>query len=411
LDILIINHNLRDHGTWHRAWNLARELARRDYQITIWTAAPNHYYRSSCESLDGIRIVETPSWAPLANPDDGWGPLDIAWRCLKILRQPFDLCYAFAHPPNVGWPSRLAVLRGKPLLYDWCDWYEGGVFPKRAEMRQAGLMKDEPWFQRRVEKREIAMEHAMIRRAGRITAISRFLVDRCVEHGRSPEDILYLPNGANLDRIQPRDKKECRRLLDLNDHDHSGPYLAYVANYHPDQEMMFRAVSLAAAEHPGLKLVKAGPPFAEGLVEKLNLEHHVVDLGRVGQEQLPVVLGSADALILPLEDNAHNRARTPYKFTDYLSAGRPVVTCAVGDVVASFAETRDKPIGIASDAGAEALGSAIREIFKPGVDLESMGRSARRHAEEKFGWPKLADELETFLQRWPDYPSSSRPRS
>ena len=351
--------------------------------------------------------METPGWSPLTDPDDGWGPFDIAWRCLKILTQPFDLCYAFAHPPNVGWPSRLAQLRSKPLIYDWCDWYEGGVFPKRAEMRLAGLMKNESMFQRKVEQWEISMERAMVRRAGRITAISRFLVDRCVALGRAREELLLLPNGANLDRIQPRNKLECRRILELDDREEAGPYLGYVANYHPDQELMLRAIKFVIKEHPQLRLLKAGPPFADGLVGKLRLDHHVIDLGCVDQNKLPVVLGSADALVLPLENNAHNRARTPFKFTDYLSAGRPVVPCAVGDVASSFNETKDDPIGIASDAGVESLAHALCEIFTPGVDLEAMGNSARRHAEDRFGWPKLVDELEVFLDGWTDHSDPS----
>jgi len=33
---LLLNHNLRHRGTWHRAWGIARELARRGEQVELW---------------------------------------------------------------------------------------------------------------------------------------------------------------------------------------------------------------------------------------------------------------------------------------------------------------------------------------------------------------------------------------
>ena len=106
--------------------------------MTIWTAAPHHYYRPHREWSDGVRVFETPSWAPLVSAEDGWGPLDLAWRMAHILLEKMDLCYAFAHPPTVSFPAWICRrLRRRPLLYDWCDWYEGGIIPKREAMRAA----------------------------------------------------------------------------------------------------------------------------------------------------------------------------------------------------------------------------------------------------------------------------------
>ena len=122
---------------------------------------------------DGVRILETPSWAPLAAPDDGWGPLDILYRSARALFEPCDLAIAFAHPPNVALPAWiLARLRRRPLLYDWCDWYEGGIFPKRLEARARGLAGAERPLQPRVERADVALERRMPRLAGAVSVIS-----------------------------------------------------------------------------------------------------------------------------------------------------------------------------------------------------------------------------------------------
>lgn len=401
MKILMLNHNLRSKGTWNRAWQLARELARRGHAVTVWTAAPHHYYRPARERLDGVEILETPSWAPLAGADDGWGPLDTLYRSARILTEPHDLCYAFAHPPNVALPAWIATrLRRKPLLYDWCDWYEGGIFPKRREMREQGLIpSDERPTQQWTERRDMALEHRMPRLAGRVTVISEKLRELTLAEGRRPEDILLMPNGASLDTITPRDCTESRRRLSLPE---GALYLGYIANYHPDEAYFLAAVARAAVTLPGLRLLAAGPPFTAELTRRLDLDGRIDHVGFVDQEKLGWVLGAADALALPLEDHPSNVARVPFKFTDYLASGRPIVTSRVGDMARWF-DWRDEDgatIGEATGPTAEAFGDAMGRVLAPAADRDAMGRAARRLGEREFNWATLATRLETFITDW-----------
>lgn len=396
--ILMLNHNLEGHGTWFRAWQLARQFARRGHAVTLWTAAPHHYYRPVAEEREGVTLVQTPSWAPLAGADDGWGPLDILFRAARVLWEDFDLCYAFAHPPNVFVPAWLGLrLRRRPLLYDWCDWYEGGIIPKRAEARRAGLAGGERPFQERAERCEIALERRMARLAGRVTVISRRLEELALAAGRRPEEVLLLPNGADTENIRPLDPAPCRAALGLPE---GGPLLGYVANYHPDQELLLRALARAVGAVPGLKLVKTGPPFAERLVGELGLGEAIIDLGRVRAEQIPLVLGAADAMALPLEDNPSNVARVPLKLTDYLAAGRATVTGRVGDVTELFTRPGE-PIGLAVEPTPEAFGAAMAALFTdPTLDRAAMGRAARALAEREFSWGVMADKVLAFVAAW-----------
>ncbi len=399
----MLNHNLEGRGTWHRAWQLGRELARRGHRVSLWTAAPHHFYRPAREVREGVEIIGTPSWAPLAGADDGWGPLDVLYRLARILLEPIDLCYCFAHPPNVFLPAWVARrIRRKPLLYDWCDWYEGGIFPKRQALRRSGLAPaTESLFQPLAERGEVALERRMARLAGRVSVISRRLRELSLEAGRRPEELLLLPNGADLDGIRPLDAAACRAELGLPP---DGLYLGYVANYHPDQELLLRAFAQACRAVPKLKMIATGPPFSEDLMRGLELGGRVIGLGSVPSSLIPPILGAADALALPLEDNASNIARVPFKFTEYLAAGRPVVACQVGDVAQWFEPQTDAPpIGIASFPQPEAYGEAIRRIMAEDSDRAAMGASARRLAEAEFSWPVLADRLETFIARWLGY--------
>jgi glycosyltransferase involved in cell wall biosynthesis len=410
LRILILNHNLRERGTWHRAWAIGRELGRRGHRVTLWTVAPDHYYRSQRRfhrpEDGGILEVMTPSWAPLAGPDDGWGPLDVAWRLARVLTEPMDLCYAFAHPPNVWLPAWAARrLRRVPVLYDWCDWYEGGIFPKRAQARRLGLMPaGERALQRRVERWEIALERRMPRLADAgVTVISERLRDLALEAGRRADEVLLVPNGANLEGIVPMDPVECRRQLGLAEAfggpEPVGPILGYVANYHPDQELLLESVARAVRQAPAMRLLVAGAPLDAALTRRLGLEGVVIHLGQWPAERIGLVLGAADALALPLEDNASNRARVPFKFTDYLAAGRPIVTSPVGDLAGWFAPGAPDPIGAAAAPEPDAYGAAIAQVLTAEPSTRAaMGRAARSLAEREFSWPRLTDRIEAFLK-------------
>lgn len=401
--ILMLNNNLRERGTWWRAWQLARELARRGHAVTVWTAAPHHYYRPAASVEDGVRIVETPSWAPLAGPDDGWGPLDVAWRAMKVMTEPFDLCYAFAHPPNVSAPAWLARrIRRKPLLYDWCDWYEGGIFPKRLALRESGIIEGrEKWLQARAERWEVGLERGMARLAGRLTVISSKIEELALAAGRRPGEILRLPNGADLEGIRPLPVEACRAELGLAP---QLQILGYVANYHPDQELLLRAFALACRELPELRLLKTGPPFAERLVRELGLGERIIDLGCVAPGRLPAILGAADAMALPLENNPSNLARIPFKWTDYLAAGRPVITCRVGDLAQWLRPGDPASPGLAAAPEPAAYGEVMRQAFDARTDRRALGAAARRLAETEYSWRKLTDRLLLFISDWLQQP-------
>src|SRR5206468_2939448 len=55
-------------------------------------------------------------------------------------------------------------------------------------------------------------------------------------------------------------------------------------------------------------------------------------MGRVDDRTLEGCYKSATALLLPLWDDDKSRTRIPNKLAEYLAAGRPVVTCKVGDL-------------------------------------------------------------------------------
>jgi glycosyltransferase involved in cell wall biosynthesis len=396
--ILFLNHNLREHGTFFRAFHLARELATFGHGVTLVTQSLDHWYRMREEALDGVRIIETPSWNPVVARDDGWGPLDIAVRLGIVLREPFDLLYVFAHPPNVYLPMRFAqALRRKPVAVDWCDVYRDGIFPLREEIR--AYRHEAGWklaVQRGCERIESRLERRIVRKADGVTVISKNLADAARNAGVSEGRLLHYPSGANLDAIAPRDKSECRKSLGI---EHSGPLLGYIANYNPDERFFLASLARAMRRHPNAQLLSAAPPFTPSLVKQNGLEGHLIELGRLPFAKMTDVLGASDLLLLPLERNASNVGRWPNKFGDYLAAGRPIVTNRVGDVPDYFPpEDSPEAIGSVSDPDPEAFGEAIADLLDQPERWDVMGASARHIAETQLDWNVLARRVDVFLR-------------
>jgi len=406
MKLLFLNHNLREHGTYFRAFHVARELVRRGHSVTLWCVSPGHWYRAVRETLDGVEIVETPSWNPVIGRDDGWGPLDIVWRALHLTDQKWDLVYAFAHPPNVSWIARLAEgIWRIPVVVDWCDVYRDGIFPLRREIRayqrQGGFKL---WLQRCAERMEERMERSVLESADGVTVISTYLMDETLKLGIQPENLLRFPSGANLDAIRPMEKLECRAELraqgvEIND---AALILGYIANYNPDERFFLAALRDVFAKYPGARLLAACPEFTPSVVEEFGVGPNLITLGRRPFTEMNRVLGASDILLLPLENNISNLGRWPNKFGDYLAAGRPVATCAIGDVAEYFAQTDSRvlreEIGIMTQCESEAFGCGISELIARPERHAAMGSAARRLAEGELAWPKLAESVESFLQ-------------
>ncbi|HNY28000.1 MAG TPA: glycosyltransferase family 4 protein [Candidatus Sumerlaeota bacterium] len=413
--ILCLTSPLREHGTYFRALHLARALVTRGHAVTLLTAAPHHWYRTARETLRGVEVIETPSWNPLVHADDGWGPLDALWRLGHVARHRYDLIYAFAHPPTVYLPARLAhLLRGTPVVADWCDAYRDGIFLLRQRDRQANpraACGPCPAAQRWAERVEVRLERGILRRAQGVTVISRLLEQEALAAGVPRERVLRVPSGAELEVFRPLSKEDCRRALGLPEN--SGPWVGYVANYNPDEAFFVEALRIAFAQCPGARLLTACPRFSQDLLKQAGLADRVTELERVDFERIPQVLGAADVLALPLAESAANRARWPNKFGDYLAAGRPTVTCAIGDLgdyfpsppsleawLAGETEAPDRlPIGWAAPCDSAAFGHALGQLLDHPDRWDAMGHAARQLAETDLNWENLIVEVERFLER------------
>ena len=113
--------------------------------------------------------------------------------------------------------------------------------------------------------------------------------------------------------------------------------------------------------------------------------------GYLSRDELLALYGRAHALLIPLFDDTRSRARFPTKIGEYLAAGRPVVTTAVGEVASCFSDGVDALIGPPGDP--RAYGEKITAVFADGAAAVAIGRAGRRLAETRFHYQLYSETL------------------
>jgi glycosyltransferase involved in cell wall biosynthesis len=382
--ILMLNHNIAFGGaTFDRVYNLGSQLARLGHQPAIMTISRKDRLRFQSQESAGVEVVQTPDllWGIGRT---GWDPWDTFRRVVHSQGRSYDAVYAFDSRPAVIVPALAYAYRHHvPLIMDWADWWgRGGTIGERSFKTVSKVMGPlEGW-----------LEEAFRTKAARTTVISRALAERAASLGVAPETILRIPNGSNVQSIQPIGMLESRRRLNLAP---DLPLIGHMGHLYPrDSELLKSALQHALVECPDIKVVMLGRP---GSQYDISWAEHPATItpGYVPMEDMAAWLGACNALILPLTDSVHNRGRWPGKVNDYFAAGRPVISTAVGDMQ-DVLETY--PVGLMSEPAGEALGRAILDMLGDPERQQAMGNAARELAETDLSWERIAAKVQRMLE-------------
>jgi glycosyltransferase involved in cell wall biosynthesis len=380
--ILMLNHNLKWRGTFFRAFQFSKCLARRGHRVTLVTVSPGNRLRFRSETLHGVHVLESPDLL-VGRGRTGWDPYDALRRLGRVLNaETFDLVHGFDCRPAVILPA-LALQRWRriPFISDWADWWgRGGIIQERSRPLRWVMGPVETFFEERFRPR-----------ADGITVTSRALHDRAVALGIARHRVRHLPSGADVETIRPLPKEEMRGQLGLPA---DVPILVYIGFINYDIDCMVRAFPLVRARFPDVRLLMVGQkhPITRRLCREHRITAGIDEVGIVPFEGLGRYLACADLLLLPFTDKICNIGRGPIKLGDYLAAGRPIVSMPVGDLRQVFAE--DEPIGLAAGDTPEEFAAAICELLSDPERGERYGRNARLLAERKYSWDVLTGRLE-----------------
>lgn len=224
--------------------------------------------------------------------------------------------------------------------------------------------------------------------------------DRAAFHrlyGTPFERMRVFANGTFTEKIVPPNaaqRAEARKKLDL------GPArMAFFigSNYAPNAQAARFIVDRLAPALPDILFVIAG-----GVTESLQ------DAPQRFNVRLPgVVYENARLLWLQAADIAINPmfggSGTNIKMLDYMAAGLPIVTTAIG---ARGLETAEQAF---VESTADSFGDDIAALIADPLRPRELGAAARRQASIFYSWERISPELGILLQRWHARPQAKRP--
>ncbi len=401
---LFLLHNHPGKGSWFRALEIARRLARRGHGVEVISTSAWRHYRPTpgaiaAEGAGTVRTTESPCRTLFNERQEGWSLFDNGYRLGRVLTgRPPDLVYAFSHKPCCILPALAARIRGARVVLDWSDWWSGpeGLYADCVVNSDAFRSLAAPirGWRRATFAADGWLEPRAAGWADAVTLISHeFLKHPAAPAGLAAKS-LVLHSGAPLETIRPMDKDAARAALGLA-FPRGTVVFGYMANFHTDERLLLEALAGAVRRGVDARLLVLGAGFEQtdpGIHEVLrDRVHHAgfrpfAEVGRW--------LAAADALVLPLRDVALNRARYPHKLSDYVAAGRPLVACDVGETGRLLGE-----YGFGSlcrpDPGA--LADGLAAMAERREEWGALGAATREAAERHFDWDGLAGRLFAFL--------------
>ena len=376
--ILFLNHNQENFGTYYRCLFLAKGLSENGYKIKMLCASGKNFdlFIRKKKINENFTIITLPR-IKYHQYFTGQIGLRLPLTILYVLFDNYDICHAFTvAQPQIGIPAWMAkVIKRKKLIVDWDDLWGKGF----AEEHSSFISKVLSWSER-----------YFIKFADRITYVSEFIGEQIDKLNLGIKKI-KIPNGANTKQIKVLDKIESRKKLNL---DIDKKYLISVANTYTDSlGIMLNAFRKVIEVNNSVLLIMVGEAEITGKFKKLfnKLKHRIIITGKKPFSEIPLYLASADCLILPMDDNNIERARFPMRFGDYLCAGRPIISNAVGEV--KYYLEKFKAGLISEPLDYNKMSENILKVLKDQKPADKISFNSRKLAEEVFSWDKIIKKL------------------
>jgi glycosyltransferase involved in cell wall biosynthesis/SAM-dependent methyltransferase len=382
-------------GAERTLWEQTRRLAQRGHDVRILcraagAAAPAQAVR------DGVRIVE---FAPVRRSPVNFVTSTVAGvrRAAARLLAEHDADLINVYQPLSGYGVLASSIgRRLPSLYSFLS-------PAPLEYRSRQRMTAHHLAGAAGAAGVAALwmaEGACLRRATRLHVMSDFSLALLWRLYRIPaERTVKIPGGVDVERFQPAaDRRQVRAELGLP---LDGPLLLTVRNLEARMglDTLIHAMVGLVRRAPDARLLIGGSGSHRAALERqvgeLGLDKHVSFLGFVPDADLPRYYQAADVFVLPTRELEGFGLVT----AEALACGTPVLGTPIG-ATPELLEPLD-PTLVFRDATAEAmeadLTAFLDRLARRPHDIAGLRERCRRHAESRFGWEHVVDELERAL--------------
>ena len=387
MKILISNCGQIDGPNFYRTYCLANGLLQRGHSITMMTSPGVSQGKiDHMNNGNEINFIMFSDIVPKRFRQAGFGIIDPVLRTMEILHSKYDVFFADSgFRPACGLPCWIGkVLKNVPYVCEWWDLNgRGGQFDLRPLLGRytIGVMDS---FMEKLDKKL----------ADGIVCVSSFLQEKCIEMKIPKEKTLVLHGGADIEGIPFIERSIARSKLGLGNGfllGIAGINKAELRNLAP----FFKALKKLQRDFPDIAWFSTGAELTSQQVRDYDIGREHIELGWLSYAQYGLYLSAADVLLCPLENSIKNISRWPNKLGDYLAAGRPIVSNAVGEIKI-FSEKYPNTI-VVTNWEEKDIFETLRSLLLNKNKAKELGVNARKVAEQEYSWTAKAAELEIFL--------------
>ena len=302
----------------------------------------------------------------------------------SVFLSPPDYLFIESPPLFLGlsgyWLSRLKSAR---MIFNVADlWPESAV--------SLGVLNRDSLAFRLSER----LEQFCYRKSWLVTGQSKTILHDVKQ--RFPETRLFhLSNGVDTKLFRPENaSRDARYTLCRN-----GDFLAIYAGLHGLAQGLEQVLEAAEILQPqgGFQFVFIGDgPQKAGLKARANSRGltNVRFLDPLPAEEIPKLLASADALLVPLK--GFIPGAVPSKLYEAMGCGRPVILVAESEPAEVVREANS---GIVVDPGdISGIANALRQLKEEPQLGTTLGQNGRRMVLERFDRDRISDNFVQYLQ-------------
>ena len=384
--------------------DIAFELAKRGYDVTVLTGLPNYpkgkiykgygIFKKRKETVNGVKIIRT-----LVIPRGKGGGMMLAlnyisWAVIASFRafflalnKKFDTVIVHETSPiTQGFPALVIKKIQSIPIYFWVL----DLWPE--SLQSAGGINT-----RYVLDFFTAVTRLMYRKSDKILISSRGFRQSILEKGDFADKLIYFPNWAE-DIFSNINKSENLSLPELP----NGFRIIFAGNIGEAQD--FEHVMKAALllkENKSIKFILIGDGrkklWVDNFINKNNLNDTVYAIGRFPIETMPYFFSKADVMLLSLKDDYIFSLTAPAKLQAYMAAKKPVVAMINGEARNLIAESG---CGLSVPAcDSKGLADNILELQAMHPDkLKNMGLSGFNYYKKYFTKDICITNLENILK-------------
>ena len=380
--------------------DIAFELQRRGYEVTVLTAIPNYpqgryfdgygLFKRRVEHIDGVKVIRG-----FVIPRGKGGKIGLSLNylsylvssCLIALYLSLRYKYeaVFVHqvsPVTIGVAATLIKRIQRIPMYFWVLdlWPESltAAIGLRNKYILGFFSKMVQWFYRRSDK---------------ILISSKGFANSICEKGDFAEKIIYFPNWVD---------KALTAKSDVVTPDVPNGFVAmFTGNIGASQD--FGTVLSAAErlkEHKDIHFVIVGNGRARAWVEQQIVERGLNEtvhcVGSYPLEAMPATFAKADVLFAALKDEPIFALTVPAKIQAYMSSGKPIISMINGEAMELVREVGCGMAVAAEDS--KAFADAVLQMSQLSQsEREQMGNRGREFASNNFDFTKQMTLLEEIM--------------